>query len=116
MKNLKQRISSTMKQLVTWLVAGDYDAIEKYTGGVRLSANLISVAIFEYGHKLVMPPTDIFENLYTVEVIGASPRKWHVEIDLWTEDDGRSDWTLECTFIDSQESLLKAEVDNLHML
>jgi hypothetical protein len=35
---------------------------------------------------------------------------------LWTAGEGRSDLSLECTLTDRQGDLLKAEVDNLHVL
>lgn len=116
MDTTAQRISATIKQLLLWLVAGDYAAIERYTNGVRISAVLMSDAISEYGHKLSMPPPVAFENLDVIEVIGTSPKRWSVRFDLWTEDEGRSDLSLECTLIDMEEGLLAAEVDNIHVL
>lgn len=111
-----RRITITVKRLVEWLVNGDLTAIEQYTGGVRLSADLLRDAITEYGHKLVMPPEKALENIDVIEVTGAIPRKWSVRFDLWTEDEGRSDLTLECTLIDSENDFLDAEVDNIHVL
>ena len=116
MDALTQRIAATVKQLVEWLVAGDFASIERYSNGVRLSASMISDAILEYGHKLVMPPPETFENLDVIKIIDAKPNKWSVRFDLWSEDEGRSDLTLECTLIDSEEALLIAEVDNLDVL
>lgn len=116
MESIAQRITATVRQLLKWLVTGDFAAIDRHTNGVRLSADLISDAISEYGHKLVMPPPEVFENIDVIEVIGTSPKRWSVRFDLWTEDEGRSDLTLECTLIDSEAGLLEAEVDNIHVL
>lgn len=119
MESINQRITATVRQLLEWLVTGDFGAIERYTNGVRLSAGLISDAVSEYGHKLVMPPPEVFENLDVIEVIeiiGASPKRWSVRFDLWTEDERRSDLSFECTLIDSEVGLLKTEIDNIHVL
>jgi hypothetical protein len=116
MSSITQRIIDTIKQLVAWLVVGDFSAIEHYTGGRRLSEQLLSDAVLQYGHKLVMPPPEVFESLDVIEVLGSSPRKWSVRFDLWTEDEGRSDLSLECTLIETPSGLLSAEVDNLHVL
>ncbi|WP_445367701.1 DUF7668 domain-containing protein [Methylomonas sp. BW4-1] len=116
MDSIFQRIVVTVKQVVEWLVTGDFVAIERYTNGERLTANLISEAISEYGHKLVMPPSDAFDQLDLIEVVGVSPRKWSVRFDLWTEREGRSDLSLECTLIYTDEGLLAVEVDNIHVL
>jgi hypothetical protein len=112
----KERIEATIRQLVSWLVAGDFSAIERYTRGLRLSSQLLQEAVSTYGHKLVMPPASAFDGIDTIQVTGATPKRWSVRFDLWTEDEGRSDLSLECTLIDGDKELLEAEVDNLHVL
>jgi hypothetical protein len=116
MTTVDPRIKLTIVQLLRWLVAGDYVAIERFTRGVRLSASLIRQAIVEYGRTLVMPPATALDQLDVVDIVGSNPRAWSVRVDLWTEEEGRSDLSLECTLIDRPGDLLAAEVDNLHVL
>lgn len=110
------RVKLTVVQLLRWLVAGDYLAIEQFSLGVRLSASLMQKAIADYGQKLVMPPASSLDQLDVIEVDGSDPRTWSVRVNLWTVQEGRSDLSLECTLIDRRGDLLIAEVDNLHTL
>jgi hypothetical protein len=110
------RIKATVIQLLLWLVAQDYEAIERFTAGVRLSANVVRRAVSEYGHTLVMPPDSVLNQLDVIEVKGSLPKTWSVRIDLWTAEEGRSDLSLECTLIDRPGNLLAVEVDNVHVL
>jgi hypothetical protein len=110
------RIQKTVEQLLRWLIAGDYIAIERFTHGVRLSAPLLQQAIVQYGRTLAMPPALELETLDVIEIACAVPKAWSVRVDLWTIEEGRSDLTLECTLIDQPGDLLAAEIDNLHVL
>ena len=114
MTKLDRQIVATMTRLVGWLVQGNVAAIEEYTKGRRLSADLLQQAVSDYERKLVMPP-HIADVLDAIEVGAAQPRAWSVRVDLWTEEEGRSDLTLECTRTDGGGDLLPAEIDNLHV-
>jgi hypothetical protein len=116
MATIDPRIKLTVAQLLRWLVAGDYAAIEQFTYGVRLSASLIRQAVIGYGRTPVMPPTSVLEKLDVIEIDPSNPRAWSVRVDLWTAEEGRSDLSLECTLIDRPGDQLVVEVDNLHVL
>ena len=114
--NTEERIAKTSHQLVTWLVEGDYEALEKYTANVRLTADLILEAVAEFGHPIVMPPDSAFEAIDAIPIANSDSQRWSVRIDLWTSKHAPSDLTLECTFIDTGRQLLSVEIDNLHVL
>jgi len=110
------RIEGLMRQIVRWLVDRDFEAIEKYSRGRRLSADMIRGAVDDYGRTLIMPPDATFSNLDVIEVQTAAVPTWSVRVDLWTKEEGLSDLSLECTVIDSGGKELDAEMDNLHVL
>lgn len=110
------RARATIVQLITWLVAQDYEAIERTTNGVRLSATALRNAVSEYGRRLIMPPDSALDHLDDIEVVGSNPKEWSVRVDLWSVEEGRSDLSLECTLVDQAGDLLRVEVDNLHVL
>jgi len=97
-------------------VAQNFDAVTEYSLGVRLTSDQMRQAIFDYGRKLIMPPDSAFENLDVIRVVNAQHPTWSVRFDLWTEEEGRSDLTLECTVIDRGGEFLGIEIDNLHVL
>ena len=109
-------VKLTAIHLLRWLIAGDYEAIDHFTKGVRLSAVLLRKAIDDYGRTLVMPPDDALNHINVIDVQRSNPKAWSVRVDLWTAEEGRSDLTLECTFIENGGDLLTAEIDNLHVL
>lgn len=116
MATIDPRIRLTVVWLQKHLAAGDYVAVERFTKGVRLSESQLQQGISDYGQSLVMPPDRVLDQLDVIEVVGSSPKRWSVRIDLWTAAEGRSDLSLECTLIDQPGELLAVEVDNLHVL
>jgi hypothetical protein len=110
------KLKAPVRQVISLLAHGDYKALEKLTNGVRLSAAEMAEAVREYGGGLILPPEDSFDNLDVVEVQGARPREWSVNVDLWTAGEGQSDLTLELTLRESGKEVFDVEIDNIHVL
>jgi len=113
-ENLKMK--AAVRQVVSMLVQGDYETLERLTNGVRLTAAEMAEGVREYGGSLILPPDDAFENLDVVEVDGVEPRAWSVNVYLWTAEEGRSDLTLELTLRESGKEIFDVEIDNIHVL
>lgn len=109
------KLSRTIQRLMGHLVRGDYAAVETLTAGQRLSADQIEHAIAEYGRRLVAPPSDISPRSI-VETEASNPDRWSVYVDLWTEEEGRSDLTLELTLTESSRETYDVQIDNIHVL
>jgi hypothetical protein len=112
----EEKIKSTIAQLIYWLVTENYVAIDSFSGGNRLSADELRDAVAQYGKKIVPLPPVMYESIDVILIKGCAPKRWSVRVDLWTENEGRSDLSLECTLIDSANNLMDVEVDNLHVL
>ncbi|WP_420066861.1 DUF7668 domain-containing protein [Sinorhizobium americanum] len=104
-----------MKQVVTWLVDRDFVAAEARSRGVRLSADLMRRAVEEYGRTLVLPPDEAFLDIDAIAVANSEGRIWSIRFDLWTQEEGRSDLSLECTAV-IDRSTLQLEIENIHVL
>lgn len=102
--------------MIAWLVKKDYKSLENYSNDIRLSASQLQEAVEEYGHRLITPTDEAYNQLDVIEVINSKSKKWSVRLDLWTEDEGRSDLSLEYTLIDNNKDILAVELDNLHVL
>ena len=109
------RILSKIREVVQMLLAGDFDGIERLTGGIRLSAKDMRTAVQNYGRTLILPPEGMEKGLSIEEIENAVPRAWAVDCDLWTKEEGRSDLTLQLTLI-ANDAELRVEVDGLHVL
>ena len=110
------KVAQAVGEVVPLLVGARYFDLEKLTGGVRLSAGELKGAVESYGKKLRLPPPEAVEPRSVVEIKSASPMRWSVYVDLWTEEEGRSDLTLEMTVIDGPGASHSIEIDDLHVL
>ena len=110
------KMKAAVRQVVSMLVQDDYETLERLTNGVRLTAAEMAEGVHEYGGSLILPPDDAFDNLDVVEVEGAQPRQWSVNVDLWTAEAGRSDLTLELTLRESGKEISDVEIENIHVL
>ena len=104
----------SVTRVVDLLVAKQYGALEVLTNGRRLTAADFAEAIEEYGRTLVAPPPEGYELMDVLEPPG-EPRMWMVDMPLWTEEEGRSDLTLQLRVIDEGEGV-SIEVDDIHVL
>jgi hypothetical protein len=111
-----RRVTALIKQVITWVVTGNHGAIEARSAGLRLSADSIRRALVEYGRTLIMPPESAFENADVIPVSNADRPTWSVRFELWTEEEGRSDLSIEFTIADRGDALLDLEVDNVHVM
>ena len=76
----------------------------------------IKKVLADYGRRPVVPHASIDELMDVVEIRGSCPKSWSVNLPLWTEEEGRSDLTLEMHFTESDEDIYSVEIDDLHAL
>jgi hypothetical protein len=107
-------VESAVREVVRLLVDRRYIDVEAFTAGNRLTATEIEQAIREYGATLIFPPEDAFDSMDAIEVEGVSPPKWSVVMPLWTQQEGRSDLSLELT-VEQRLEGTRVEIDNIHV-
>lgn len=112
----KQKILNTARHLVSLLVSGNYAELHRLSNGVRLSVKEIAMAVTEYPATFIMPAKMDFQSLDVVEVSGSNPRTFSVDIDLWSKEEGRSDLTLQSRMIESDDEMMKVEIEDIHVL
>ena len=113
---MNEKIQTTAKRLVTLLVAHDFAGLEEWSQGVRLKREQMAKALNQYPGYFVMPPEPTVPYLDVVEVIDSSPKQWSVDIPLWTQEEGRSDLTMQVTMIESENEMMNVEIDDIHVL
>jgi hypothetical protein len=110
-------VQRTVAHVVDLLVAGDYAAIERLSGGIRLSESDLRRALQQYRWKLLLPPPEHYQMMEVFEgEDDGGPRQWSVVMPLWREPGQRSDLSLELTLIEGADGCLTVEVDDLHAL
>lgn len=112
---MNEQLKESVRQVITLLVAAKYAELETLTHGVRLKAKDMATAVTNYGRKLILPPDDSLGLMNVVEVKNARPRQWSIAMPLWTEEEGRSDLTMEMTLIEQQNGFA-IELDDVHVL
>jgi len=99
--------------VVGLLVACKYDVVEALTRGVRLSAADLRSAVSAYGRTLVdVPDGQWRQDVAPMDELDS----FHVIIDLWTAEEGRSDLSLELRVRDRYQGAFEVEVLDLHVL
>jgi|SRR5215472_8726287 len=110
-----ERLRSIVERIVEQLVRGNYDQVIQESKNTRMTTEELATAVREYGKKLALPPKDTYQNIDAIQVTRASVPTWSVRVPLWTEEEGRSDLTLEVTIMLGEHEQ-SVEVDGLHVL
>jgi hypothetical protein len=108
-------LKSTAREIVDQLAREDYESAVRRCITSRLTSDDLRTVIHDYGRKLVSPPADAYNNLDAVQVKGAAVPTWSVRAPLWTQEEGRSDLTLEVT-IAMGPGAPSVELDDLQVL
>jgi hypothetical protein len=106
----------TAELVMGCVVAQDFDRLLRIAPSSRVTAAELKEALAEYRRRPVMPAAPLEELLDAVEVAGSRPKSWSVNLPLWTEEEGRSDLTLEMRFTESEADTYSVEIDDLHVL
>ena len=114
MPEFESQIRSIVVDLLVLLADGDYQSIMERCAGSPVSGGDLEIAIREYGRKVIAPPAD-YAHINMGEVEAVSIPTWWVVADLWTEEEGRSDLSLELTIAFAPSGPV-IEIDNLHVL
>jgi hypothetical protein len=110
----ERQVRSVVIDLLVLLADGDYESIMERCGYSLMDGDDLWIAVEEYGRTVVAPPAD-YHFLRACELRARAVPTWHVEADLWTEEEGRSDLTLEMT-IEFESSGPVIGINNLHVL
>ena len=108
-------IKSEVSDVVDMLVRGDYDAVVERSNGERLTAAELEQAIADYGRTLQKPGSGWWDTV-DVTPVGDGDDEFYVAAPLWTEEEGRSDLTLELSVAKTDSGDYSIEVDDLHVL
>ncbi len=104
-----------VRQVLQMLANGEYKELADLTRGKRLSADDMRQAIVGYGRKPIVPPDRACDEIDAIEIRESSPPSWSVRMPLWTEEEGRSDLSVELTITELAEGF-KIEIDDIHVL
>jgi len=108
------QLRPALRSVVDELVRGNYAALERDGRAGRVGAEGLQRAIAEYRRHLIDLPDEAFEVSGAIEVTNQA-RTWAVDLDLWTEEEGRSDLTLSATVTETSSGV-QVKIEDLHVL
>ena len=109
-------LETAVRVIIDLLVRGQFDTVERVTGGRRLSAERLAEIIASYGRTLVASGDDWWDTVEVTPIDAGDRGAFHVAAPLWTEEEGRSDLTVELRLIESATQVYEAEVLDIHVL
>ncbi len=110
-----ERIYLLVARIIVLLVTKEYGRIAELTGGIRMTAEEIDRAISDYGRTLVNLPENADQLLDVIRVDGTTREQYSVRMPLWTEQEGRSDLTLDLMITANGDQLV-VELHDIHVL
>jgi hypothetical protein len=108
-------LRATIFEIAGQLARGEYGALVQQCARSRLTSEDMRNVIHDYGRKLVCPPGNAYDDLDAVPVKNAALPTWSVRAPMWTEEEGRSDLTLDLTITVGSDKPV-VEFDDLHVL
>ena len=106
-------IEQTVRYIYSLLLNEQYEELEKFTKGVRMSSKEVEGCISEYGCPLVSYPDKL--KLDVVEITNSNPREWSVIAPIFTLEEGYSDLSFELSLTEVGTELYKSELDNIRV-
>jgi hypothetical protein len=110
------KLRATVSALTERLARRDYDGFFGLARSSRIAASDVGRVVREYGRSLVPLPTAAFQSLDVVPISGSDPQQWSVVVPLWSQEEGRSDLSLEITVEDLAAQGYAVDVEDLHVL
>lgn len=112
---MSELLENAVREIVNRLANCEYREAVDLCVSSRLTATDLRDTIADYGRTLVALPAAAYQHLDAVKINDRSKHKWSLRIPLWTQEEGRSDLTLELTVIlDDNHAYI--ELDDLQVL
>ena len=108
--------NAVIGQLVALLATGDYENLVRLAPRSRVSAQQIEAAVKQYGRRLCPLPAPAYELIDYIAVRNTIPPEWSVVVPLFTEEEGRSDLSLELSMVEVNPYKYEVQVDDIHVL
>lgn len=107
-----------VQKIITGLANKNYDSLSGNCGLTREDVNYMRDSIENYGMTMTEIPIEHLEKSEGVFVERRSDNKikcWHFDVDLWTQEEGRSDLSL-TTYIYIEGDKAWLDFQDLHVL
>src|SRR5262245_58201790 len=113
----RDKLERTINRVLRLIMDRDYAGLEALSRGQRLPAEEIRTGLEEYPATFVIPPDHRLDDVINVlEIAQPGPKRYAVDLDLWSAEEGRSDLTVRLTLADRGEEYYEVEIDGIEVL
>ena len=109
---MKQQLWLEVRKVLALLAARNYEGIKALNRTSRLSADDIRTTVERYPCTLVEPPNTPPPEMQVIEVSSPGPRRWRVDVPVWTREEGASDLYAIMTLTDNGGTI-SVQLDDL---
>lgn len=108
--------NEVVRKVIEFLAARNYRDLELLTASIRLTSEQIESAVRGYGCTVIPLPSDGVGLIDYVAIQDARPPAWSVYVPLFTQEEGRSDLSVDLTLIETEPSSFAIELNDLRVL
>jgi len=108
--------NALVAELVALLAAGDFEEALRRAPHSRVNAEQLRQAVCEYGRTLTPLPADSHVLIDYVAVHDSAPQGWSAVVPLFTQEEGRSDLSLELSMSGLASGGHHIEINDIHVL
>ena len=102
-----------LNRIITLLVSKEYEELTNEIDCQGLSSNDILNIIEDFGETLVVPKLEQLEELNIIDI---DENEWAIDFDLWTQESGKSDLTIQLTIKRNSDKSLDIKLDDIHII
>lgn len=104
-----------IRDVVRQLAGGNYADLVADGRAGSFTAELLQNAMGQFNLTLLELPDDVWASPYAVAFYNERHKLWSIDVPLWTEEEGLSDFTLQLSASDADAGT-KLVIEELHVL
>lgn len=108
-------VEDIVREIIALLAGQQYQELERFVPGAKMRAEDIARVIQDYGKTVVPCPEPIEDVIDIVEVTGSARPTWSVVVPVYTQDEGRSDLSVELTITELEDGTYMVALENIHV-
>lgn len=114
----QKKLARTVYKTIELLMTSQYDDLKTFCNGKILPVEDMKREINDWPYKFIMPPSDRLDDVIygLIERIETAPHRWAVDANLWTEEEGISDLTLQLILTDTDDEYYDVQIQDMDVL
>ncbi len=108
-------VEDIVREIIALLAGQQYKELERFVPGAKMTAEDIARVIQDYGKTVVPCPEPIEDLIDIIEVTDTARPTWSVVVPVYTQEEGRSDLSVELTITELEDGTYMVVLENIHV-